>query len=346
LTEIGCATTDSARTLAGMSSKESDDAGKLAVLGVSALDERLYRLLLNAPSSTLAELTAGTDIGAARARLAVRRLERFGLVNRRPGNPARYLPAPPDVAVGALIAQHHDELERARLTAECLVDDFHRGTRYEHASQVVELIEGRAAVNQRAVQLMQSAEQEVLILDKPPYVGAQDNPDEMAALARGVRWRAIYSTESLTEPGQLAAVTAFRDAGEQARLSPLVPTKLAIIDRRLALLPLSTDGPAEGGVLVHPSSMLSLMITYFESVWERSIPFDQHLHGGQAPARSEQQVLQLLSAGLKDEAIARQLGISLRTTRRWIAQVMATRGVTTRFQLGLVIAGELGGVTP
>jgi sugar-specific transcriptional regulator TrmB len=341
LTEIGCAEAGSAQYAREMSARERDDEGKLSVVGVSILDEELYRLLLKAPGSTLTELTAGTDIGTARARLAVRRLERCGLVSRRPGSPARYLPAPPDVAVGALIAQHHDELERARLTAESLLADFHRGTRYEHASQVVELIGGRDAVNQRAVQLMRSAEQEVLMLDKPPYVGTQDNPDEMAALARGVRWRAIYSTESLTEPGQLAAMTAFRDAGEQARLSPLVPTKLAIVDRRLALLPLSIDGPAESGVLVHPSSMLSLMITYFESVWERSIPFDQHLHGGRAPVRSEQQVLQLLSAGLKDEAIARQLGISLRTTRRWIAQVMADRGVTTRFQLGLVIAREL-----
>ncbi|WP_329004209.1 helix-turn-helix domain-containing protein [Kribbella sp. NBC_00709] len=324
-----------------MTISESYDAGRLAVLGVSPLDEQLYRLLLKAPGSTLTELTTGTGIGTAQARLSVRRLLRCGLVSRRPGRPPRYVPAPPDVAVGALIAQQHDELQRARLTAESLLADFHRGTRYEHTSQVVELIGGRDAVNQRAVQLMRSAEEEVLILDKPPYVGAQDNPDEMAALARGVRWRAIYSTESLTEPGQLATMTAFREAGEQARLSPMVPTKLAIVDRRLALLPLSIDGPAEGGVLLHPSSMLSLMITFFENMWERSIPFDQHLNGGRPPAKSEQRVLQLLSAGLKDEAIARQLGISLRTTRRWIAHVMADRGVTTRFQLGLVVAREL-----
>jgi DNA-binding GntR family transcriptional regulator len=44
---------------------------------------------------------------------------------------------------------------------------------------------------------------------------------------------------------------------------------------------------------------------------------------------------------MKDEAIARQLGVSLRTARRWLANLMAERGVTTRFQLGLTVAREL-----
>jgi sugar-specific transcriptional regulator TrmB len=336
-----------------MSTKDQRDAGnrdalgKLSIVGVSHLDEQLYRDLLSVPGSTLAELAVRADVGVARARQAITRLERSGLVNRRPGVPARWVPAPPDVAVGSLIAQHQDELERARLVADGLVPDFHRGTRYEHISQVVEIISGRDAISQRAVQLMRSAEREVMMFDKPPYIGSQDNPDELDVLARGVRWRAVYSTESLAEPGQLATMARFRDAGEQARLSPLVPTKLAIADHRLALLPLTIDEPVteETAILVHPSSMLSMLIMHFDSVWERSIPFDEYASGRKSPAQSghqpDRQVLQLLAAGLKDEAIARQLGISLRTARRWIAHIMADRGVTTRFQLGLMVAREL-----
>jgi hypothetical protein len=150
---------------------------------------------------------------------------------------------------------------------------------------------------------MRSAEQEVLIFDKPPYIGALDNPDELDALARGVRWRAVYVTESLQAPGQLASITRFRDAGEQARLSPLVPTKLAIADRRLALLPLTIDRPAaeETAILVHPSSMLSMLTMHFDSVWEPGIPFDQYVRGrGTHPdSQADQQVLQLLAAGMR-----------------------------------------------
>ena len=328
--------------------EDRDPLGRLSVVGVPLLDEQLYRELLNSPGSTLAELAARADIGLARARQAIARLERSGLLSRRPGTPARYVPAPPDVAVGALIAQRQDELERARLLADRLVEDFRRSTRYEHTSQVIELISGVDAINQRAVQLTRSAERELMIFDKPPYVGSPDNPDEFDALARGVHWRAVYSTESLEVPGQLVTIARVRDAGEDARLSPLVPTKLAIADRRLALLPLTIDGPRtdeETAILVHPSSMLSMLTMHFESVWDRSIPVHLYVSGRITPEQADdhpdRRILQLLAGGMKDEAIARQLGVSLRTARRWIAHVMAARGVTTRFQLGLTVAREL-----
>jgi DNA-binding NarL/FixJ family response regulator len=46
------------------------------------------------------------------------------------------------------------------------------------------------------------------------------------------------------------------------------------------------------------------------------------------------QVLALLLSGLTDQAVAGQLGLSLRTVQRRISQLMAKAGVTTRIQLG------------
>lgn len=39
--------------------------------------------------------------------------------------------------------------------------------------------------------------------------------------------------------------------------------------------------------------------------------------------------------GSKDEALARQLGVSLRTVRRRVADLMDEFGATTRFQAGM-----------
>jgi DNA-binding NarL/FixJ family response regulator len=44
--------------------------------------------------------------------------------------------------------------------------------------------------------------------------------------------------------------------------------------------------------------------------------------------------------GLKDEAIARFLGVGLRTVRRRIAALMSIHGVDTRFQLGASLAAS------
>lgn len=52
----------------------------------------------------------------------------------------------------------------------------------------------------------------------------------------------------------------------------------------------------------------------------------------------EWQVLQLLAQGCTDEAVARNLGVSLRTVRRTTADLMERLGARSRFQAGLKAA--------
>lgn len=51
-------------------------------------------------------------------------------------------------------------------------------------------------------------------------------------------------------------------------------------------------------------------------------------------------VLYLLCEGEKDEAIARQLAVSVRTCRRYIAEFMAQVGARNRFQAGVIALRE------
>jgi sugar-specific transcriptional regulator TrmB len=327
---------------------------ELAAVGIDPTDGRLYRALLARPRASTEALAeeAGTDVDRARRGLAA--LERDGLISRLPGQPGRFFPARPDVAVGALISRRQQELEQARLHADWLLTEFDRGARDEHAARVVEIITDREAIGQRALQLQRNASDEVLMLDKPPHLGSTDNPDQLDSLARGVRWRAVYSTESLEAPGRLDNVRRFREAGEQARVSPQVPVKLAIADRRIALLPLNTDHPSADhtAILVHPSSLLATLIMLFETLWKSGLPIDPAaLSATTARSRGQPapEVIQLLAAGMTDNAIARHLGVSRRTVGRWIAEFMADSGVATRFQLGLAIGqrtGEPPGAAP
>ena len=307
--------------------------------------------LLARPRATAEVLAEETGIGVARARQGLAALERDGLLSRRPGQPGRFVPARPDVAVGVLDSRRQQELERARLHANWLLTEFDRGARDEHAARVVEIITDREAIGQRALQLQRDASDEVLMLDKPPHLGSVDHPDQLDSLARGVRWRAVYSTESLEAPGRLDNVRRFSDAGEQARVSSQVPVKLAIVDRQIALLPLNTDNPGADhtAILVHASSLLATLIMLFETLWRSGLPIDptafsatrERSRGQPAP-----EVIQLLAAGMTDSAIARQLGVSRRTVGRWIAEFMAESGVAARFQLGLAIGQRADGPPP
>ncbi|MER5883126.1 LuxR C-terminal-related transcriptional regulator [Streptomyces sp. NPDC001941] len=55
----------------------------------------------------------------------------------------------------------------------------------------------------------------------------------------------------------------------------------------------------------------------------------------------QSQVLRLLCSGAKDEAAARQMGVSVRTYRRYVARILKSLDVTSRFQAG-IRAAELG----
>jgi DNA-binding NarL/FixJ family response regulator len=48
-------------------------------------------------------------------------------------------------------------------------------------------------------------------------------------------------------------------------------------------------------------------------------------------------LISLMMSGSTDDAIANQLGINVRSVRRWIAELMDELGVTTRLQLGAAL---------
>ncbi len=180
---------------------------------------------------------------------------------------------------------------------------------------MLEVVTGTDAVRSRFEQLQHSAVEELLVFDKPPYTTrAQDNEaTERAALQRGVRCRVVYDRSSLTEPSQPRTIEQLAAAGEDARVSADVPMKLVICDRRLALTPLSLQhGLTDAALVVHASGLLDALAALFESVWQSAIPVPEMI----APADEQRRLLMLLASGLKDEAIARQLGIGERTVRR------------------------------
>jgi len=68
---------------------------------------------------------------------------------------------------------------------------------------------------------------------------------------------------------------------------------------------------------------------------EEQLP--QRLEGGDCTPL-ERSIVRLLATGAKDDAVARQLGLSVRTLRRGIAELMERLKATSRFQLGVRVA--------
>jgi sugar-specific transcriptional regulator TrmB/DNA-binding CsgD family transcriptional regulator len=328
----------------------------LELLGVSDIEERVYRALLWDPEASLNNLAFATGVGQTELRRLLSALEMKGVIHRTKGKSHGYVPVAPDIAVEGLIQRRQEEIELIRAHLPQLREEYHSPADRGDPVEFAEVVSGREAVARRFAQLQQSATETILIFDNPPYA-LPDNADaqlvnqlEFERLEEGIQYRTIYSREAMAISGRSNEIHAYVKAGEVAHVSPELPMKLAIADRRLAIMPLIVNAPThnapsqvESAVVVHQSSLLDALATLFAAFWDRSLPLSFSAEAGKELGTEEDDeerelLLSLLTAGLTDEAIAHQLGISIRTVRRRVRHLMDQLGVITRFQAGVQAA--------
>jgi sugar-specific transcriptional regulator TrmB len=304
----------------------------LQPLGVSSDAESVYRILLRNPRSTVSELATLAARSLRWTRSSASTLESLGLVSRLPGRPARLVATPPDTAVEVLVARQETEIASIRRAATALAADL--PMEHHRPEDQLHIVFGKEAVAAQFMQLQQAATAELRVLDRPPYAQdpAQPNPGEDTLLARGVRVRGIYAPEALEVPGALELLRESVANGEQARVYVDVPLKLAIADESVAILPFTskTSVMIDSALVVHAPTLLDALGKLFDLLWQVAEPILP------AAETSDDRLLSLLAAGLKDEAIARQLGVSLRTVHRRTSELSTSLGARTRFQAGVL----------
>ena len=188
------------------------------------------------------------------------------------------------------------------------------------------ILRGRQDISAAAMRLLDSATREVRQYDLPGPGGRLDIGDGMPARpSRGIRHR-IVTDESVTRPSHRWGV-------EQRRL-PQVPFRMLIADSHAALV----GRGADESLLVGPSLLLDVLVDGFESVWAMASPVERPSH---QPAlvstvtEEERKLLSVMAAGATDQAISRQLHISVRTVQRRVRALMDRLEAGTRFQAGM-----------
>ncbi|MBP2473716.1 putative transcriptional regulator [Crossiella equi] len=307
-------------------------------LGVDGVGSAVYELLLRTGAMSVDALAQACPDHDPRSLAEVLEdLEARGLVQLRPGRPPRWCAVAPDIAVELLIAERETEHRRARAESHRLME-IYRGTLNTCADDdaIVEVIRGAEAALSQWRSLLLSAREEVRVLDKPPYLSHSEEfiGLENASSERNVNWRVVYERSSLELPGRLDEVLELVAGGEKARVTPDLPFKLGLVDRRGAVLPVVGATGIDSVLLIRPSPLLDVLHSTFELYWDRSIPFTGPAVTTPAP-EVDPQLLALLAAGLTDESIARQLGMAPRTAQRRVRQLMDRCGAQTRFQAGV-----------
>ena len=116
---------------------------------------------------------------------------------------------------------------------------------------------------------------------------------------------------------------------------PTTDTEFAVFGEAAVVALAAWDDPSGGYAVIRDPLTVRLYTAYFDLSWKHAVPAP--VLGGR-DGSTDAKLVELLELGLKDEAIARYLGVSLRTVRRRVAHLMAVNGVDTRFQLGWALA--------
>lgn len=320
-----------------------DEGGSLlGAIGLDDVQEAAYRVLVGLGAAEVGDLAHRIGLTEEDTGRVLRRLERHGLAAQSSARPTRWVAAPPAVALSALLNRHRHDLDQAELAAAVLSAEFRAEATEPAVHDLVEVVTGTRAVAQRFLQLQFGAQSEVcaLVTGNPVAVTGMENDAETDAAQRGVGYRVVLEREVLDGPDSAAELSAALGRGERVRVVDRVPTKLVVADGTLAMVPLTRHRAEPAALVVHASGLLESLTGLFEGVWRQAMPLRLDRAGipvtgpGDAPDRTDLQILSLLLAGLTDSSVAKQLDLGLRTVQRRVKRLMEIAGVTTRLQLG------------
>lgn len=320
------------------------------VLGLSLTAQSVYAALLEQPQAVLADLVDAAGRPEPEVRDALDELAGLTFVRPSREEPGRLRAVSPQVALDLIVrrqeadlARRSHELAESR-AAVAEVAAVYGGTGPGGAAAETERLIGIDAIAAKLEILAKDVEQECLSV-MPGGAQSQTSLDasrslDADAMQRGVSLLTLYHDSIRSAPATYDYAKWLTEQGGEVRTARLLPPRLLIFDRRIAVVPIDPDDTRAGALCTHEPGIVASLVVLFQLSWAGATPFGT----GQRPSPdlgvspAERETLLLLAQGLTDEAAAKRLGIGHRTVARQMANIMERLGASSRFEAGLKAA--------
>ena len=322
-------------------------------LGLEAQTEAVYRLMLEDPFRGISELASALNVPEGEICDALDTLADLSLVRSSGDTSGSLMPVSPQVGLEALvtsrqaiITREQQAMDECRAAAARFVAEYNSSSTTGAYGKVERLI-GVNAVRLRLEELALGAQSETCGFAPGGKQSASNmessRPLTERLLNSGVVVRTVYQDSVRNDARSREHVSWLTARGGEVRTAPTLPLRMQVVDRRVAVLPLDPEDSSRGAIVLGDAGAVCAAYALFEAVWEKAQP----LQGStEDPTRElsarEVAVLEMLSQGMTDEAIARKLSVSLRTERRIISELMEYFDARNRFQLGQRAAEGFG----
>ncbi|NEA48496.1 helix-turn-helix transcriptional regulator [Streptomyces sp. SID10815] len=274
-------------------------------------------------------------------------LVEFSLLHPDPDDPNWLRPVPPSVALAHRLNPIEREIaDRRRLSVE-LAEAFEPfmalSTQVTAATHSISVLEGLDRINAALDLATAECRSEMLTVQpsgrRLEHILVQGLERDRPLIERGVRIRTLYQHTARYSPETIGYVSQFTEGKVEYRTIDELVERLIICDETVAFIP-TRDDRQVALELRHPG-LVRYLIKVFEFMWARAVPLSTGAPYETAPdgiTEIQHSIAKLLVEGHVDEAIARRLGMNVRTCRAHIAKLATALGSGSRAQLGYLIA--------
>ncbi|MED7948946.1 LuxR C-terminal-related transcriptional regulator [Streptomyces sp. BE20] len=308
---------------------------------------RVYHSLLRTENGGICHEEIADNLGLELDQVheAVEWLTGNGLLDRDSTTPV----ATPQSVLRRLFADQQERITELTRTNDLIADltnGFLTMPASEREGLAVEVIASRDQLRRRLGDLHASSRYEVSLM--LPTLTEQESlelclREDVELLRRGVRYRLIAPSSALDSPAATAYVSALQESGAEIRTAESLPLRLVILDREKV----ATQSHLEGlrrNVVINGGLLAQIFTRVFEHSWSTAAPYTRRRRTtGSAPVLTDTHrlVLRMMAAGATDKSIARHLGYSDRTVRRFVADILRVLETDNRLT-GMVRATRLG----
>ncbi|MFD5078941.1 helix-turn-helix transcriptional regulator [Streptomyces sp. NPDC058371] len=271
----------------------------------------------------------------------------FALLHPDPDDANWLRPVPPSVVLAQQLQPLEREIQDRRRLSLDLADTFQPfmaiSAQKPATTHAITVLEGIGRINAALDMAIAEARSEVLTIQpggsRPEHILSQALERSKPLIERGISVRTLYQHTVRHSQSTFAYMDGMAGAKVEIRTLEELIERLIICDQTVAFIPAQDDRQV-ALELRHPG-LVQYLIKVFEQLWQRAtplmeeVPYEYTADGITGVQRS---IAKLLVEGHVDEAIARRLGMNVRTCRAHIAKLATALGSGSRAQLGFLIA--------
>jgi HTH-type transcriptional regulator, sugar sensing transcriptional regulator len=274
--------------------------------GLNSYEAKSYLSLLERTSLTAAEVARIAGIPRAKVYETLESLTARGYCQTIPGKVRRYSAMNPSSLKEIFIEEEKERLEsqlqklRAEIslrenelaqsikTADGLVDQlsplYEKGRIETDPLDYIEIIKEPLQLQKRIIQLIKSAQQEILVFSEPPSLISRQKileqiEHEKESLKKGIICKCIYQYPDSKEQQRwmLEYIALAQEAGEQSRAILQIPIRMMIFDGRIVVFILEDPilhKPSRTTQIIEHRGLASSLKILFETIWNRADDFE------------------------------------------------------------------------